>query len=70
MRRASRGRFERPVSWREVSGTTGALMVGVMVDCEGWEAVAAEVCWVEGEGAEWPFVWGMSPFVSAMVKVN
>ena len=73
--RASRGRLDRPLSWSEVSGTEGLLIVGAAtVDWEGCESVAVEVgreegcCWVEGEGAECPFTRGVSPLVSAMVN--
>jgi len=44
--------LERPLSWSDVSGTEGLLMVGATMvdwdcdcdwDCEGWEIVAVEV---------------------------
>ena len=59
MRRASRGRLVRPVSWREVRGMMGfGGAMGV-----GCEAVAA------GEGGLplVPFVWGASPLASAIL---
>ena len=50
MRRASRGRFERPESWREVSGMSGSVL--------GW--VSGLDAGSEGGGVEgWPFCsWG------------
>lgn len=60
MRRASRGRLDSPLSWREVRGTEGFEIVtsagwGAAAGCEG-----GEVC---------PLVWGASPLTSAMIAV-
>lgn len=60
MRRASRGRLDSPLSWREVSGTGGFEMV----TGAGWGAAAG---WEGGEVC--PLVWGTSPLTSAMMVV-
>lgn len=67
MRRASRGRFWVSVSWREVKGTEGLLVVVVGPPAAD-VVVAAGTGWEVGEDDVWPLVWwGASPFTSAMV---
>jgi hypothetical protein len=70
MRRASRGRFWAPVSWREVKGTEGLLVVGVGPPAAADVVGAAGTGWEVGEEDVWPLVWGgASPFTSAMVEM-
>jgi len=45
MRRASRGRLPRPLSWKEVRGTVGWLGGEMTAGCE-------EAVWVDGWVAE------------------
>lgn len=70
IRRASRGRLFRPLSWREVRGVEGLRGAGCEGGAEGCDWVCVCVCvWVAGAvgGEVAPFVRGMSPFVSAIV---
>lgn len=57
IRRASRGRLERPSSWRELRGTSGS---GFAVVLASGRAVAVVVAGSEGGGVEmWPLAsWG------------
>lgn len=48
MRRASRGRLDVPVSWREVGGKDVLIAVGAPL--ESWEALCWLVGWVGGLG--------------------
>jgi hypothetical protein len=63
IRRASRGRLPRPLSWKEVRGIVGCVGGAVAAGWEDWVAVG----W-EGEEEWLPLVWGAaSPLTSAMV---
>lgn len=56
--RASRGRFDNPLSWRDVRGTlglgAGEELAPAEADGMGWERGAELVC-VGGDGEGWPF---------------
>ena len=67
MRRASRGRLFRPLSWRDVRGTEGCAAIGAA--CEACEDCGCVWVWgaVGGEAAGAPFVRGASPLGSAIV---
>ena len=61
MSRASRGRLERPSSWREVKGTSGSGFA---------TASRLEVAGSEGGGVEmWPFAIGGEAMVCQYLRV-